>query len=62
MPAKKQSAPPPKRGRGRPRRYPAGVVRRNWYATDAEYERLQREAEREGTSAQELVRRRALAT
>ncbi len=60
MPAKKKPAAPPKRGRGRPRTRPDGAKARNWYATDAEYERLQREAEKEGTSAQELVRRRAL--
>lgn len=57
MSAKKQ---PAKRSVGRPRTRPDGAKMRNWYATDAEYARLQREAERENLSAQELVRRRAL--
>lgn len=52
--------PPAKRSVGRPRTRPDGAKARNWYATDAEYQRLQRDAEREGISAQELVRRRAI--
>jgi len=56
----KQPAPPVKRGRGRPKTRPDGAKQRNWYATDDEYSRLQCDAEQDGTSAQELVRRRAL--
>lgn len=55
MPAKK---PPAKRGR--PKTRPDGAKLRGYWATDAEYQRLQREAAREETSVQELVRRRAL--
>lgn len=54
MPAK--SAPK----RGRPKTRPPGAKLRGYWATDAEYARLQREAERLETSVQELVRRRAL--
>lgn len=52
--------PVEKRGRGRPRTRPDGATERKWWATDAEVERLQREAIRAGVSVQELVRRRAL--
>ena len=49
-----------KRHRGRPRKKPPGVKRREWWATDAEIRRLQKEAKQCGLSVQELVRRRAL--
>lgn len=57
---KRKPAEPEKRGPGQPRKIPADARRRNWYATDAEYAQLQREAKKAGTSAAELVRRRAL--
>ncbi len=56
MPAK-----PPAPKRGRPRTRPDGAKLRGYWATDAEYAKLQREAASEETSVQELVRRRALA-
>lgn len=52
--------PTAKRGVGRPRTRPDGATERKWWATDAEIERLQRDATRNGVSVQELVRRRAL--
>lgn len=49
-----------KRKRGRPRQLPEGAKMRHWWATDAEYARVQKEAKSYGCSAQELVRRRAI--
>lgn len=60
MPAKKQHAQPPKRGRGRPRHTPDGARERKWLATDAEYDRLRVEAEKLSISVPELVRRRVI--
>lgn len=44
----------------RPETRSPGAKLRGYWATDAEYAKLQREAIREETSVQELVRRRAL--
>lgn len=56
----KAAKPPAPKPVGRPKTRPPGAKLRGYWASDAEYAKLQRDAEKSELSVQELVRRRAL--